>query len=303
MKILLRFGVVLAVLCILRIALPLGVAWGHYRSTPGFREWVHEHPAGDDVWRSTVPAGTVLAREMPWRSSEGPPGDRRGQWAPVITVLHGDEVLLDLELDVSIESREVEDWSELDVPSEAFEALAVSVLRASLDPDFHAVAVLSVEGLSRYADGPPGVGLRQGPRLQLDVFALSGPGEVELIVQEVPEGGPGDAPSLLGDADLGEQRMPLLYMLLGIAFPTDDAPEEGLAYQVRTTFSPSWTRVEGGRSGGGMGAWKFAGTSRQYSAKLNGEQSVRSPFGQPGHFSSSTSAHVQAVYTWQDEVW
>ena len=155
--------------------------------------------------------------------------------------------MLDLELDVSYESRKVEDWEEREVPSEAFEALNLSVFRSQLDPDFHAVAVLSVQGLSRYADGPPETGKPQGPSLQLDVFALSGPGDLEFVIQDVEGAGPGTGQSLLGDDDFSDIGFGFLEVLFGIAFSMSDPPEEGLAYHARATFFPWWTRTASGR--------------------------------------------------------
>lgn len=300
-KVLLRSVLALLALAGLLGVGTVGALWVRHATTTPFREWVRAHPVADEVWRAAAPKGAVVGRGAPWRSAEGAPGERRGQWRPRVTVQHGEEVLLDLELDVAIESREVADWRERGVPSEAFEALAVTVRRAELDPDFHAVARLSVVGLSRYADGPPASGSPQGPTLQLDVFALAGPGEVEVLVQEVEDAAGLDRP-LLGDGDWSAAGASLLAMVANTLLAWERPPEDGVAYQVRCGFFPTWSRTEGGATGAGVGPWRLAGTTRLYSALLRGEQSARSPFDPEDHFGWSTSAHMTFRYTWQGEV-
>jgi hypothetical protein len=288
MKLLRRLAVVLVVLIGLRIVIPLGTSWAHYRSTPGFREWVSEQPVGDDVWRAAVPTGEELSRGVPWSSHDDPQGERSGRWTPAISVHHGDELLMELELGVSYASREVEGGNE------AFEGLAVSVTRSQLDPDFHGIAVLSVEGLSGYADGVPGTGRAEGPRVQLDAFALAGPGPLEVLVQEVAalDAAPPPLSGSFGDGYLTAWRY-----LTGIPYSNGRPPEEGLAYQARTTFTPTWSST----TTGAVTQWHFAGNSQQYSAKLAGEQSVKSPLNEQASF--SISAHRDVHFTWQGEVW
>lgn len=283
----------------------VGTTWAHYSSTPGFREWARSHPAGDEVWQSRAPAGEVIARELPWRSNEGPASERRGQWRPHVTIEHGDEVLLDLELDVSIESCEVVDWEERGVPSEAFEAISVSTRRSQLDADFHAVAVLTLNGFSRFEAGEPEPVRPQGPEIDLDVFVLSGSGDVEVFVQDFEVGTASQNPPLL-DGGHFEQPGPWPLSSLGVLRDVvfaDDPPAEGIAYQVRTRFYANWTKTQGGSTSGGVGTWKFAGTTGLYSARLSGVQATRTPMSTPDHFSFSTSADSARFFTWNNQVW
>jgi len=157
------------------------------------------------------------------------------------------------------------------------------------------MSLLSVEDLSAYTGGAPVTGRAEGPRVQLDVFALAGPGPLEVVVQEVaPDAA---APALLSEGSFGDGYLTPLRLLTGIPYSSDRPPEEGLAYQARTRFTPTWS----GTNNGALGEWHFAGTSQQYSAKLAGKQSVRTPLHEQA--SLSTSAHRDVRFTWQGEVW
>lgn len=77
-----------------------------------------------------------------------PPAEpaRFGAWRPHFTFEHGDEMLLDLTLEVRIAAEEVEGWQESGVRSEAYGQVTVDVTSFELDPDFHAVAVCTQTG-------------------------------------------------------------------------------------------------------------------------------------------------------------
>ncbi|HVS17260.1 MAG TPA: hypothetical protein VMT18_01580 [Planctomycetota bacterium] len=280
-----------------------GTVWAHYRSTPTFREWARATPVGEDVWRAHVPAGVELGRGESWRSDAGPPRERFGQWRSRSTFEHGDEVLLDLEVEVRVECREVEDWSERGVPSEAFEGLEVFLTERGRDPDFHGVAVLTLHEFSAYADGADLPALTQGPRMQLDVFALAGPGPVGVIVQQVSRDGQDRNAPLLGDAEFARRSFWIAGSVMAQFLSLEDAPPRGIAYQSRCTAFPSWTRNEGGASSGGMGNQHFAGTTRLYSARMQAIHAFRSPFDEPDRFALSTTDEVSRNYQWNGEVW
>lgn len=183
-------------------------------------------------------------------------------------------------------------------PSEAFEGLRVDVKHVSLDPDFHAVAVVSIQDLDKhdgvYRDGVA----RQGPSLQLDVVALSGPGDLRVVIQDVKSSGPGVVGAGFYLSNFG-----LFRLLLGIVHPTDDPPEEGLAYHVRTYFTPSWTQVEGGSSGPGFRTPSFSATSHQYSVSFSLERAVHNPYDSPDFFGMSFTSKVSSKFSWNGDVW
>ena len=270
-----------------------GTVWRHYRSTPTFREWVRATPVDEAVWRAHAPAGVELGRGPRWRSDDGPARERFGQWRARFTARHGAELLLDLEVEVRVESREVADSLALGVPSEAFEGLEAFVVDRGHDPDFHGVAVLTL----RDSSWP------QGPELQLDVFALAGAGAVELVVQDVSradstsscpvlDGRPFVAPSPLGGIDVLMQMLAL-----------EDPPAEGLAYQARMRLSLNWNWQNGQGSLAGFGNTTLAATTRLYSADLGLVQAVRAPFEPADHFSLSVSHDLARNYQWNGEVW
>ena len=298
-----RVALVLIGLGVLRFVLPIGVAFAHYRFTPEFREWVSSHPADDSIWRANVPGGVEVSRELPWRSSDSKASDRHGRWVPRVEVRHGDEILVDLELDVSYESREVEDWAEQDSPSEAFVALEVSVKQLTLDPDFHAIAVLSFQKLDQN-DGELREGLqRQGPAVQLDVFALSGPGELQVVIQDVPSIGSGPGNEMIAGGQFTERRFGAVRTIIGLVHPLGDPPEEGIAYQARTRLFPSWTKNAGGSGGACHGPIKFGVSSEQYSVHLKCSQATREPYAPADHFAFKNSSEVQTRWERNGQVW
>ncbi len=302
-KTLVRVLVVVGALVVLRLVVPPAIALAHYRGTPTFREWARAHPVPDELWRARVPAGAEVAAALPWSASSGAPTGRVGQWRPQVVFTHGDEVLLDLELEVAVESRHVESDPESGVPSEAFEGLAARSLRAELDPDFHAVVVLSVADLSAHLLALEGERRQQGPDVRLDVFVLSGPGEVRFLVQDVPAELEDAAAPPFPTVAQALGRTLGLAALLGVLHPTDDPPEEGLAYHARAGFAPSWKALVGGHQGGSIRPWSYGAASAQYSIRIAGEQSVRAPHDEPGHFVIRRSSHQEARYTWNSEVW
>jgi hypothetical protein len=295
----------IALLLALGLALLAGAARvrAHYRSTPGFRAWARATPVEDSLWRAHVPAGVELGRGASWRSDAGPPRSRFGQWRARTTVAHGGELLLDLEVEVRVESREVADWRERGVPSEAFEGLAAFVVERGRDPDFHGVAVLTLFDLSAHPAGAPVDARPPGPDVQLDVFALAGPGEVELVVQEIAGGDARGDPPLLGDREFARRSAWGAVEVMAQLLSLEDPPAEGIAYQARTWFHSSWSQVEGGAQGAGRGNQYFAATTRLYSARLEAIHAFRSPFDPPDRFGLSTTASVARSFKWNGDVW
>lgn len=270
-----------------------GTVWAHYRSTPTFREWARAKPVDEALWRRHVPLGAELGRGATWRSDDGPARERFGQWRTRFTAQHGDEVLLDLEVEVRVESREVEDSLARGGPSEAFEGLEVFVVDRGHDPDFHGVAVLTLRETAR----------PQGPELQLDVFALAGAGDVELIVQDFRQEGSTGPGALLGGRPFAEPSplggLDVLAQMLSL----EDPPSEGLAYQARMRLHLIWNWRNGQGSSAGFGDTYLAATSRLYSASLKVLEAVRSPFDPSDHFSISRTHALSRTYTWNDAVW
>ncbi len=280
-----------------------GTVWAHYRTTPTFREWVRAKPVDEALWRRHVPAGVELGRGKSWRSDDGPARERFGQWRTRFTVERGDELLIDLEVEIRVESREIEDSLARGVPSEAFEGLEAFLVERVRDPDFHAVAVLTLHDLFAYTSGDDPPSMPQGPKIQIDVFALAGPGEVELIVQDLGResatssvemlgGTPFAEPSLLGGVDV---------LMQFLSF--EDPPEQGLAYQARTSVHSTWNWQDGRGGPGGIGNSSLRASSRLYSASMKVSQAVRAPFETPEHFSFSTSESVSRSYAWNGVVW
>lgn len=276
-----------------------GTVWAHYRSTPTFREWARARPVDEALWRSHVPAGVELSRGTSWRSDDGPARERFGQWRARFTAQHGDELLLDLEVEVRVESRAVEDSLARGVPSEAFEGLEAFLVEHGRDPDFHAVAVLTLHDLSAFTTGGDLPGLKQGPRMQLDVFALAGAGDVELVVQEVSWTASGREGPLLGGRDFSDVAAGIVPVLDLFA----DPPSEGLAYQARAKVYPTWSQVQGGSRGASRGPKKLAATTRLYSAGMKAIHAFRAPFDPRDHFGVSTSIENSLDLRWNGEVW
>jgi hypothetical protein len=270
-----------------------GTVWAHYRSTPTFREWARAKPVDEALWRRHVPAGVELWRGTSWRSDDGPARQRFGQWRARFTVEHGDELLLDLEVEVRVESREVEDSLARGVPSEAFEGLDVFLVQRGRDPDFHAVAVLTL-----HESAHP-----QGPELQLDVFALAGPGDVDLVVQDARGGGSNGPDALLIGRPFAEPSPLGGFDVLAQMLSLEDPPAQGLVYQARTRMHLSWNWQDGQGSTGGFGNTYLRATSRLYSASLKIVQAVRPPFDPPDHFSISRTHSISRSYSWNGEVW
>ena len=108
MKTVFRVLAVLGALALLRLALPLGLAWVHYLSTPDFRDWAETHPSGDSLWREVIPEGVLIAEGLPWESHPIDRGaePRTGALAASVEMWHGDEILLDLDLLISYRSQE-----------------------------------------------------------------------------------------------------------------------------------------------------------------------------------------------------
>jgi len=277
--------------------------WAHYRSTPTFRAWARATPVDEALWRAHVPAGVELGRGESWRSNAGPPRGRFGQWRSRSTFEHGDEVLLDLEVEVRVESREVEDWNARGVPSEAFQGLAVSLVNRGQDPDFHGVAVLTLHDFAAYSDDGDLPAMTQGPRMRLDVFALAGPGPVQVVVQQVSRDGQDRRPPLLGNREFARPSFWIAGSVMAQFLSLADAPPEGIAYQSRCTVYPGWTRTEGGANAAGRGNQHFAATTRLYSAEMQAIHAFRSPFDDPDRFGFSTTDTVARNYAWNGEVW
>lgn len=279
-----------------------GTVWAHYRSTPTFREWARATPVDDAVWRAHVPAGVELGHGTRWRSDDGPARERAGQWRARFTAKHGDERLLDLEIEVRVESREVDGWLERGVPSEAFEGLEAFVIDRGHDPDFHGVAVLTLLDLTAYADRDRLPEMTQGPSMQLDVFALSGPGDVELVVQEVPWTTSGrEGPWLDGRQFDGASGF-VEACLQTLALP--DPPEGGLAYQARAGITPNWSRNgQGGSQSASRPPSGFATNAQVYSTNLELMQAYRMPFDPPDHFGLTATLKASRAFVWNGEVW
>lgn len=276
-----------------------GRVWAHYRATPGFDAWLRERPVQDAVWRAAVPRGVELARGARWRSDDGPARARFGQWRSRTTISHGTRTLLDLEVEVRVESRAVADAGARGVPSEAFEGLEVFVTVRGLDPDVHGVAVLSLVDFERNAAPEP----PQGPRMQLDVFALAGPGTVELVVQDVAGASGGLDAALLDERAFPGASAWVTGEVLARFLSLEDPPEEGLAWQTRCAFTPTWTAIEGGTQGAALHEHAFAATTAMYSAHLRSIHAVRSPFAPADRFGPTTTDEVRRDYRWNGEVW
>ena len=79
MKTVFRVLAVLGALALLRLALPLGLAWVHYLSTPDFRDWAETHPSGDSLWREVIPEGVLIAEGLPGSHIQSTAAPNRGQ--------------------------------------------------------------------------------------------------------------------------------------------------------------------------------------------------------------------------------
>ncbi|QDV04948.1 hypothetical protein Poly30_04430 [Planctomycetes bacterium Poly30] len=291
---LLRILLVLGVLALLRFGLPLGFAAWHYSSTPTMREWVRERPVEDRVWDGA--GGDLRESERRVLEMTAPPSEpeRFAAWTPSLRFEHGDEVLLDLALEVRYEATEVDAWEERGVGSESYGPVTLHATRCDLDPEFHAIVVLT---LTERAEGD-----RRAPSTKLDVFVLAGPGGVELVERTERVGGSSSYDLSIRSLAEGFARdFTLKALLLGILHPTGDPPPSGIGYHAHSTFTPTWNRVPGGSQGASYGMWRFTGTTRQYSVLIHAESKGEAPF-EPGSGSSLTS-EVNLSYRWNGEVW
>lgn len=255
------------------------------------REWVRERPFEDRVWDTASADNREVGRRVLSVSTPPSGPERFGAWKPSFRFEHGDEVLLDLALEIRIEATEVEGWLERGVKSESYGKVFVHATRCQLDPDFHAAAVLTVE------DRAAGEG--RGPALQLDVFVLAGPGQVELIEHV------GHGPSYrLKGATLGTDAlmgMVLKGMLFGIMHPMGGPPSEGIGYHAQSKLYATWSREEGGSEGAGFGIMGATATTRQYSIRIDAESVAEAPYSRDAP--STMTREVSLSYTWNGEVW
>lgn len=295
----LRILIVIGLLAMARLTMPLVFGWAHFENTPSFREWTSQHPVDESVWRAVVPEGSPLGDGLPWRSSPGEDGGRFGQWLPLFELRHGEELIAELAFDISVELREITDWATRGTRSEAFEAVRASLVRQTLDPDFHAVAVLTVQPVREDDDGVPHV-----PRMQLDVFVLAGPGGLQWKGQMAEGGLPSRGERLLGDgpADFTAEEIGWR-AVLGFVHSVDEPPPEGLAYHARAALMPDWTSVGNGHSGAGISPWEISVTTEQYSFDMRCEQGTSAPWTDPDVVTMSTSVSLEKTYRWNGEVW
>ena len=316
MKWLFRIAVLTVVLVLARTALGLVVSKAHYDSTPTFREWVQTRAVAGEPWRRSVPLGEELANRLPW-STAGPEhaAEERADarvWSPHLRIKHGEELLLEIELEVvfdTIANREPKAIEALpkafETPTEAFEtpteatggfealfeALTVRARTSFVDPEFHAVVVLSVAEPPVAAAGT--LGLRPGalfPSVRVDAFALAGPGELEFIVQSWPTGtSPTADVELFGEGSFASFGWDWVgRILFGLPCSLEGPPAKGLVYTLGVACY----------AGNGLGNWTLRGSSEQYSIELLGEQSLKKP---GGSLTKSVNRHVN--WTWQEQTW
>ena len=280
-----RILLVLIGLGLLRFVLPLGLAARYYSSTPSLREWVREHPAGDALW-APWSSDIVQRTSLPTAPSPGGP-DRFGAWRPTVTIKHGDEVLLDLALELRFGATEVEDWLQRGVASERYDEVAVHATRAVIDRDFHGIVLVSYSRNGGFVS-----------QSALDVFLLAGPGEVDLILQERQSENRGLGKSF-SVSSLGSWLA--RRFAFGFLHPPEDPPDEGIAHHAHSNFYPNWTRTANGSGGAGYGLWEFSTTSLAYSVEIEAKSEGHAPFSLGGSF--STSSQMKTEYKFNGRVW
>ncbi len=276
-------------LTVLRVGVPTALAALHFRTTPTMREWARERPAAGTPWEVHATDAEVISRGPIPKAADPDGPERYGTWSPSVKIEHGDDVLLDLGLEVRWAATEVDDWREQDLRSEAYGEATIHCTRIELDQDFHATVVLS---LGASEDGATGV-----PQTALDVYLQAGPGEVVLVRREGQTNERGLSIPLTSTSAASWFRA----RVLGLLHPSGGPPEPGLAYHAHAEVSPSWTQVKnGGSHGASFSPWEFSTSSQQYSISISGESALIAPYKTGGGRVSSSSS---LLFTWNGDVW
>jgi hypothetical protein len=277
--------IALGVLVVLRIALSLALAWWHYRSTPDFATTVAERPVSDAVASAFLPVEEVLEtgdfqRGLvdPWTIPENDPERARIELRPTVRILHGDDVLLDLEAIIAIAVQK-------DTGRGIRLGMALRVERCATAEGFRAWVRLRLpEGDLISTDGSHG--------FVLETLALAGDGPDRIEVTRLdPRAEDPFRPTPLG-------LFSPLTLLLGQLHPTDALPEQGLAYHVRQHLQHGSVSFNG-HSDPVQAPPQHALTSQQYSLTI--EAATKQLYANSG--SSTSTSTVRRYWTWNNQVW
>ena len=275
----------LVLLAVLRVALALALAWWHYRSTPDFATTVAERPVSDAVARAFLPEEEVLETGDfqvgpvdPWTIPEDDPERARIELRPTVRLLHGDDVLLDLEAIIAIAVQK-------DSGHGTHLGMALRVERCTTAEGFRAWVRLRL---------PEGDLITAGytHSFVLETLALAGDGPDRIEVTRLdPRALDPFRPTELG-------LFSPLTLLLGRLHPTDAPPEQGLAYHVRQHLQHGSVSLDG-HSAPVLAPPQHALTSQQYSLTI--EAATKQLFARSG--SSTQTSTVRRHWTWNDQVW
>jgi hypothetical protein len=275
----------LGALVVLRFALGLTLAWWHYRTTPDFATTVAERPVSAAVASAFLPVEEVLETGDfqsglvdPWTIPDDDPERARIELNSTVRILHGEDVLLDLEATIAVAVQKDDGWG-------TRLGIALRVEHCATAEGFRAWVRL------RLPEGEL-IGERCSNEFVLEALALAGEGPDRVEVTRIdPRADDPFRPTELG-------FFAPLKLFLGRLHPTDPLPEEGLAYHVRQRLKHGYVRSNG-CSSPVQDPPQHAMTSQQYSFTL--EAATKQLLASSGSFSNSST--VRHYWTWNNQVW
>ncbi len=254
--------------------LGLGSAYVDYRTNMGFDSFAASTHAPDSLIDDWLPSGTLLATDAEVNLGDGRDGIHV-ETKVEITFSRGEDSLLatDVLFDGIIDSE-----------SGKLESLNILIPDIDTRDDMRAVVQVSLVGSENLFTGI-------GPcEIFVEAILAAGPGEDEFRIVELSK-----KPRRLREQGSKRER---LHALMDLVHPGNALPEEGLQYQIRTSFLPKW-RLGDDPHGPGANRAGLRSNADGYSFDIaaNVSSSI------DGKHQESSGTTWQNQSTWNDDIW
>jgi len=268
-----------------RLAIGIGYATYHYRTTPSIDEFAKKHPVAETTIREYLPSGKTLSKDNHWSISEMGESDLAQEeedkkldeklLSVEIHLQHGRRTLAKLNTDFTVLLDQNWDHQKITIEMKSME----------VEKNFHCLVVTSLSN----SDELVGTGSMGRGNAVVDLFLLSGsgPNQHRFCIQD------SNPPKPTFPLSTASNESIWLAAIFGITCNLTGPPKEGLIHHVRHKIRFDWEKHKDGHGGPSFMFPQHYLNSKEYTYQVT----VR-------HEGDHTAWHeTSLVRQWNGKVW